>query len=126
MRHIKKYNEGKEEVDINYIQDCFIEFQDDLKYDYEIGDIDESEGFIICIGIDVLPTPPEIDTEYSISELVEYGNSLNNFYLDVENSIDKVKLKYPNIRVMCDEGTYTSSTVKVRVSGSRYLWIRFS
>lgn len=45
MRHIKKYNESKEEVDINYIQDCFIEFQDDLKYDYEIGDIDESRFY---------------------------------------------------------------------------------
>lgn len=84
-----------------------------------------NQGFIICIGIDVLPTPPEIDTEYSISELVEYGNSLNNFYLDVENSIDKVKLKYRNIRVMCDEGTYDERS-NTKPSGARFLWIRFS
>jgi hypothetical protein len=124
MKHIKKYNE--EEVDIDYIKDCFIDFQDDVKYDYEIGDIDENEGYIICIGIDVIPTPPEIDTKYSISKLVEYSNSLNNFYLDLENSIDKVKLKYPNILVTCDEGKYTSTNIKSRVMDSRYLWIRFS
>lgn len=121
MKHLKKYNESKDDVDIEYIKDCFIEFKDNSKYEYEIEE-DNHDTYLIGIGINILPTLPEIDMEHTISELVEFSNSLNNFYLDVENCVNKVKLKYPNIYVMCEEGIYTEKGKMNR----RYLWIRFS
>ena len=119
MKHLKKYNESKEEIDLDYIEDCFIEFKDNSKYEYELGDIDENDGYLISIGVNILPTPPLIGNQYSIRELVEFGSALNNFYLDIENCFEKVKLKYPNIILECDEGTLVDGF------GDRYLWIRF-
>jgi hypothetical protein len=125
MKHLKKYNESNEEFDLGYIQDCFVEFKDDSKYQYEIEEDEHAEpgSYIIGIGVNILPGPPAIEEEVSIAELVKYGNSINNFYLDIENCIDKVKIKYPMITAMCEEGSHAVGYN--RPLGSRYIWVRF-
>lgn len=119
MKHLKKYNESKDDVDIDYIQDCFIEFKDDPIYKYELED---NEDYLISIGVDILPTPRKVESEYKISELVEFSKKLYEFYLDIENCIDKVKLKYPNIKYFCEEGIYTEKNNNLN---RRFLWVRF-
>jgi hypothetical protein len=39
---LKKYNESNEEFDLGYI-DCFVEFKDDSKYQYEIEEDEHAE-----------------------------------------------------------------------------------
>jgi hypothetical protein len=126
MKHLKKYNESNEEFNLVYIEDCFVEFKDNSEYEYEIEE-DELGSYIIEIGINILPVPPAIEDELSIAELVEYGNSINNFYLDIENGIDKVKIKYPNIKAVFEEGLHSNIPDQIKKPlGARYIWIRFT
>ncbi len=118
MKHIKKYNESKEEIDLEYIRDCFIEFIDDPKYEFIIKENRDD----IEIELDIHPSPIERDVKYSINKLAKLGKSLSDFYLDVENSIDKVKLKYPGIYDECEENFYTSRTEHEKY-GHKYLII---
>lgn len=120
MKHLNKYNESKEEFDIDYIKDCFIEFQDDPKYDFIIKENRDD----IEIELDIHPSPIERDRKYSMDKLVKFGKSLSDFYLDVENSVDKVKLKYPSINVECEENFYTSRSENVKY-GHKYIIITF-
>jgi hypothetical protein len=123
MKHLKKYNESIQ-IDefIEYVKDCFIEFQDDSKYDFSISlptDDDKKNTYCI-IKIDIIPSPIERDRLYSISKLVKNFESLNEFYLNVENSIDKVKTKHPEIYDECEEFTYYKASNK---EGNKYIII---
>lgn len=107
MKHLRKFNEGtNSELDHEYIKNCFIEFIDKSAYvetefdnDYEDGD-----GIINIYG-------EEIDVKSFIKMIIEgpklkgvtiesyvlQSKELVEFYLDIENSINKVRLKYPDI-----------------------------
>jgi hypothetical protein len=123
MKHLKKYNESIN-IDelIEYVKDCFIEFQDDSKYDFSISlpTADDKKNAYCVIKIDIIPTPIESDRLYSISKLVKNSELLNEFYLDVENSIDKVKTKHPEIYDECEEFTYYKASNK---EGNKYIII---
>jgi hypothetical protein len=51
MKHLKKYNENNEEFDLGYIEDCFVEFKDNLNM------ILNWKKVIINIYINILPEP---------------------------------------------------------------------
>jgi hypothetical protein len=75
------------------------------------------------IEIDTHPTPLERDRKYSISGLVKFSKSLSDFYLDIENSIDKVKIKYPNIYAECEEHTYKEGNKYLIIQLKIYKWL---
>lgn len=88
MIHLKKFNEGFVPKNLqsffDYIKDCFIEFADknELLVEYESGRI------IVEVML-----PDEIHRD-SVENCLKSLDSLKEFYLEIENCIEKVKLKY--------------------------------
>lgn len=100
MKHLREYNEGSREeiepVDCSYISDCFIEL-----LDIPGNSITTNRRNFCYIYLD----EPKLEKEpgrynsyqtFSIDEYIEILYKHTEFYLDVKNSIDKVKIKYPN------------------------------
>jgi hypothetical protein len=108
MKHLRKFNEStNSELDHEYIKNCFIEFIDKAAYvetefdnDYEDGD-----GIINIYGeeidvksfIKMIIEGPKLK-DVTIESYVSQSKELVEFYLDIENSINKVRLKYPEIK----------------------------
>lgn len=107
MKHLKKFNETvNSELDHEYIKNCFIEFIDKGVYietefsdGYEAGDgIENTYDEIIDVKsfIKMYISGPELK-DATIESYVSQSKELVEFYLDIENSINKVRLKYPDI-----------------------------
>lgn len=108
MKHLKKFNEDVEIDDRkDYFDSCFIDFIDkgaigygqEFERDEEDDDIDEYK-------YDIVMRVPDcwFDSGHTLEKNIESSKILTEFYLDIENSIDKIKLKYPNIEII-----YTTS-----------------
>jgi hypothetical protein len=107
MKHLKKYNETRqdiEQLDFEYIKSCFIEFIDKgALFDANEG-VMEDDTFDICnIYIKEICKPINIAKKGSImgpSGTVNIKNSIKEVeerlenLLDIENSIEKIRLKY--------------------------------
>lgn len=88
MKHLRKYNESKEELDCNYFDECFIEFIDEGAKTYST-----EEAYDIYIKV------PKcwFDPGYSLDDNIKSAKELHEFFLDVENCIEKVMIKYPDL-----------------------------
>lgn len=94
MKHLKRYNESldnKEDI-IEYIKLCFVEFYDkgeDVVFTEEFND-GESITFEMVID------EPKLDKGYDsdINVFIKHGEEITEFYKEVENCIEKVKIKY--------------------------------
>jgi hypothetical protein len=124
MKYLKKYNEDKSvdfEFDKEYIKDCFIEFIDDpKKYDLdEDGDVRE-HSVEYSLGINC----PDLtlNHQYNIDDFIKYSEELANFYKEIESSIDKVKIKYPDVVVKLDHDNYVD---RGELTGTKFVWVRF-
>lgn len=105
MKHLRKYNEIKDEMVINeYINDCFIEFIDygakvkhrryaDIETSFS-KELENSSYFDITINV------PDcwFSSGSTLSKNKKSAETLVEFYTDIENCLDKVKIKYPNIK----------------------------
>ncbi len=109
MKHLRKYNEGIENKDYikEYMDACFIDFIDKgaLSYGQEF-ERDEEDDDIDEYKYEIEMRVPDcwLDSGRTLEENIKSSKILTEFYLDIENSIDKVKLEYPNI-----ETIYTAS-----------------
>jgi hypothetical protein len=91
---IRKFNENIEKLDIDYIRDCFIDFIDRGNFS-----IKESVGFYDLVIRNSRFVKP-ILVNRTIEKLIENNikildkqkSVLNEFYLDIKNSIDKIKI----------------------------------
>ncbi len=125
MKHLNKYNENKEEVfepgidfeylDIEYIKNCFIEFIDkgamfECNYDDDDPRLDQFDVFI--------PEPDTPNTNISyfkskrifddiIKSNINKAKVILDHWLDIENCIDKIKLKYPKLNFDVSQLTYS-------------------
>jgi hypothetical protein len=103
MKHLKKYNENKKDFDIQYFNECFIEFIDSGS-ESEIGD-DFGDGrkyYEITInlpGAQYKNGSWSFKRESTLSGNLKYAEELVEFYKEIENCIEKVKIKYPNIEI---------------------------
>lgn len=98
MKHLRKFNEGKIEDDCEimyYVDNCFIDFKDDNNYSGKEVYKGTRKGLI---DYSIVLRPPSI-TFYNglIDDRINKLDKIKEFYLDIKNCIDKVKLKYPNI-----------------------------
>lgn len=130
MKHLRKYNEDLESdlAGIEYVKNCFVEFID-KGAEVEIGDDKEYIQIIINLpgikhnGI-VWLNNNNIDT---IKERIKYHEISTEFYLDIDNCIDKVKLKYPikeyNIEV---ESEYIEKNSNNSIFTEAYLMITYN
>lgn len=90
MKHLKRYNESldnKEDI-IEYIKLCFVEFYDkgeDVVFTEEFDDVFE-----------MVIDEPKLNNNYGsdINIFIKYGEEITEFYKEVENCIEKVKIKY--------------------------------
>lgn len=98
MKHLRKYNEDLESdlAGIEYVKNCFVEFID-KGAELEIGD--DNEYVQITINLPGITysngdwySSNNFDT---IEGRIDFHDRSKEFYLDVNNCIDKVKLKYP-------------------------------
>jgi hypothetical protein len=104
MKHLRKYNEGIENKDNikEYMDACFIEFIDKgiaIGYGQEFEG-DEYEKGEYKYEIDIRVPDCWMDNGYTLDENIKSSQTIVEFYLDIENSLDKVKLKYPDIDII--------------------------
>ena len=91
MKHLRKYNESKEELDCNYFDECFIEFIDKGVRKYST-----QEYYQINIKVPNCWWEPG----HSLEDNINSAKELHDFYLDIENCIEKVLIKYPDLECM--------------------------
>lgn len=98
MKHLRKYNEDLESdiAGIEYVKNCFVEFID-KGAEVEIGDDNEYIQIIINLpGVTNDDGYWDLKTYNTIKERIKYHELSSEFYLDIDNCIDKVKLKFPD------------------------------
>lgn len=103
MKHLRKYNENKEEFDIVYFNECFIDFIDDGAIS-EIGN-DYGDGrkyYEITInlpGSEYKDGSWSFKRESTLSGNLKYAEDLVEFYKEIDSCIEKAKIKYSNIEI---------------------------
>jgi len=121
MKYLRKYNESKEErLDHDYIKDCFVDlidmgfnFETELDrpdvWNYEPGKIPLSiindipgenkryKKIFVSSYVMIDFEYPEISDKNDLDEFIKYTKNIVDFLLEIKASIDKVKIKYPNI-----------------------------
>lgn len=120
MKHLKKYNENKQEkLDIEYLTNCFVELIDDgaiHKYEKKITASQNFEEFIIQVEIPMIKDEKSyISNHYRavgipIEKHVENAQRRLWIFEEIENGLEKVKIKYPNL-----EYTIFTTTFEVAV-----------
>ena len=120
MNHLRKFNESKvERLDHDYIKDCFVDlidkgfnFETELDrpdvWNYEPGKIPLSiindipgrnkisKIFVSSYAM-IDFEYPEISDRNDLDGFIKYTEDMTDFLLEIKASIDKVKIKYPNI-----------------------------
>ena len=105
MKHLKKYNEAvnynKLLVDLDYLHDCFIDFIDEGNYKIVRPEDNNDRNNMAAtkqwaIYLTDCYNSEQIYTT-NVNILKNYYKRMCDIYLEIENCIDKVKLKYPDI-----------------------------
>jgi hypothetical protein len=103
MKYLTKFNEATQAEHLkaideisNYVDNCFIDLKDSNNYFGESVYKGTRPGIV---DYKIITTPPKIEFYIfdGIEERVDKLDKLKEFYLDIENMIDKVKIKYPNL-----------------------------
>jgi len=124
MRHLKKYNESIDfEFDEEYIRQCFIEFFDDPDL-YDVLEEADITNEYIEHGLNITCPDLEIMEDYSIEEFIETGEKLVDFYKEIDTCIEKVKIKYPDVRVVVLQDNVSSGVIDP-ANGTRFIWVKF-
>jgi hypothetical protein len=117
MKHIKKYNEvfepdiDFEYIDSEYIKNCFIDFIDKgAIFEFNVDDddprLDQVDIFIQDVDNPNSNSSKNASISYIKSKRIFSDIIKNNitnaklildYWLDIENCVEKVKLKYPKL-----------------------------
>jgi hypothetical protein len=116
MKRLRRFNESKEEIDYDYIYQCFAELLDDNKaeireYENSYGDF----GKYITIDLKVKNSNPETrDTGRSMkienSKLLDYINDIKSnseLLQEVEVALNRLSEEYPEYKVNFDVFSYS-------------------
>jgi len=109
MQYIRKFNENKSELDIEYFRECFIDFIDNTKENednYTENKIDDwgviwqhkgDEHWHIQIFFPRFDIKRQdyVDDNFMI-KMSEHIDIVNEVYKDINVCVEKVKIKYPN------------------------------
>ena len=109
MQHLRKFNQNKSELDIQYFEECFIEFLDNTKENSnnytdilidKYGTTWEHKGdeywhIQIFFPVNNIEDIRLVDTTF-MEKVVEHNNLIGEVYKDIDVAIKKVKIKYPN------------------------------
>ena len=135
MRHLKKYNENKEEVfepgidfeylDSEYIKDCFIEFIDKGAIFEFNEDDDDPRLDQVDIFIQDVDTPNTNISYFKskrifndiIKSNINKAKVILDHWLDIENCVEKVKLKYTKLNFDISQLTYS---IKITITNETF------
>lgn len=107
MQHLRKFNENKSELDIQYFEECFIEFLDNTKENennYTTNEINYDswyhkgqEYWHIQVFFPYFNVKRKnyVDDNF-MREMSEHSDMVNEVYKDINVCVEKVKIKYPN------------------------------
>jgi hypothetical protein len=113
MKRLRKFNESVQEIDYDYIYQCFAELLDDNKA--EIREYSNSYQKYITIDLKVKNSKPETrDTSRSMkienSKLLEYINDIkynSELLQEVEVALNRLSEEYPEYKVNFDVFSYS-------------------
>jgi hypothetical protein len=113
MKRLRRFNESKEEIDYDYIYQCFVELLDDNKA--EIREYSNSYKKYITIDLKVKKSNPDTrDTSRSMkienSKLLEYINDIKSnseLLQEVEVALNRLSEEYPEYKVNFDVFSYS-------------------
>ena len=113
MKRLRKFNESVQEIDYDYIYQCFAELLDDNKA--EIREYSNSYQKYITIDLKVKKSNPETrDTSRSMkienSKLLEYINDIKSnseLLQEVEVALNRLSEEYPEYKVNFDVFSYS-------------------
>lgn len=105
MKYLRKFESNDDELDIDYIKECFVDYLDN----HSIFTVDEFNDGRKCIDVSILLP----DVKYYNNNFIKISNSENydlsdkikefeiylNFYKEMEACIDKVKIQFPYVEV---------------------------
>ena len=102
MQHLRKFNENKSELDIQYFEECFIEFLDSTienvsNYTTNETNYKSQEYWHIQIFFPDFnfKRKNHVDDNF-MKEMSEHIDMVNEVYKDINVCVEKVKIKYPN------------------------------
>ncbi len=98
MKHLRKYNEDLEDTEEvkKYISECFIEFIDDgAEIIHRVKNSYSDEHYEVYIKV------PDcwFDTGNTLEKNKKSAEVLVNFYQDIETALEKVHIRYPELKV---------------------------
>ncbi len=113
MKRLRKFNESVQEIDYDYIYQCFAELLDDNKA--EIREYSNSYQKYITIDLKVKKSNPDTrDTSRSMkienSKLLEYINDIkynSELLQEVEVALNRLSEEYPEYKVNFDVFSYS-------------------
>ncbi len=113
MKRLRKFNESVQEIDYDYIYQCFAELLDDNKA--EIREYSNSYQKYITIDLKVKKSNPDTrDTSRSMkienSKLLEYINDIKSnseLLQEVEVALNRLSEEYPEYKVNFDVFSYS-------------------
>lgn len=126
MRHLKKFIESEiDEMDVDYIRNCFIDFLDEEPMDDDDGVIYINLPRVKYNGSRWVFRKPS-----DIKDMVLYADELKNLYQDIDACIDKVNIRYPKskpvIEVEFEKGDLiVDNVIKSDTEFDSYLVITF-
>lgn len=101
---LRKFNESNNIVDLEYIKECFLDIIDDgfyIKIDLDIDDfgspIRDYCNVYINISPDSLRNFEKVEEKDKLSTLANAYEKSSNMFKDVEVSINRIKIKYPDL-----------------------------
>ena len=120
MKHLKRIFESKEELDTDYIEMCFVDFIDsgsifdiikgpNSEYDEDYIQLYFKKPSISGYTRGDAYIPGNMD----INNYINSSKTCEEFYLNVKNSLDKVKIEYPNIKTSFNDETSLVITLKL-------------
>lgn len=113
MKFLKRF-ESKEEIDIDYLNNCFIEFIDDGAKPFKSH---LYNVFFMEIEIK-LPRKPRSSVE-TIDSILNEINFIESKLLDIKNCIEKIKIEYPSLSIEIDKLDKKYKAYKIFVKGDQ-------
>jgi hypothetical protein len=123
MKHLRKYNESESQLDdlLSWVRICFSDFYDKDEYEVEEG-LDFDDRFAIMINM------PNIESPYlkkDIKVFTDWSTELNDFFLDIQVAINRVKDRYPGVGVALEEDSFQKKLDDSKVKTIKYIRIYF-
>lgn len=104
MRYLKRISENNESSEFKqYISYCLVDLIDNYQTDIEFDEDDNGNLFFeISVNFPRVEYKNEVwsfNLKKDLDDRIKYSKELLEFYQEIEEGINKVKIKYPNLKI---------------------------